>query len=275
VVVPAQAKSGSGRLKLLLLPGMDGTGALFSEFIAALPPTFEVVAVSYPTERYLPYSELEDIVRAACPISEPFVLIAESFSTPLALEYAATNPANLAGVVLCAGFATSPVRGWGKFLASLLAPVVFRLPMPNLAARRWLVGADAPPSLLAAARAAISSVQPGVLAARLRAVLACDVLGAVGQISVPVLYVRAEQDRLVGVSCSEELQRVKPQMAVAALAGPHLLLQRQPRRAAEAVVEFISSVGVQPRLGGPQGRRRALSGIVGLPPKSALPPASG
>jgi pimeloyl-[acyl-carrier protein] methyl ester esterase len=226
-------------LKLVLLPGMDGTGELFSEFIAALPETLEAVAVGYPTGRHLPYSELENFVRAACPISEPFMLIAESFSTPLALKYAATNPASLKGVVLCAGFAASPVRGWRRFLASLLAPVVFHLPMPNVAAKRWLVGADASPSLLGAVRAAIASVKPDVLAARLRAVLSCDVRGAVDQIGVPILYIRAEQDRLVSAVCVEELRQIKPEMAVVALEGPHLLLQRQPQRAAEAVVRFI------------------------------------
>jgi pimeloyl-[acyl-carrier protein] methyl ester esterase len=218
---------------------MDGTGELFSEFIAALPETLEAVAVGYPTGRHLPYSELENFVRAACPISEPFMLIAESFSTPLALKYAATNPASLKGVVLCAGFAASPVRGWRRFLASLLAPVVFHLPMPNVAAKRWLVGADASPSLLGAVRAAIASVKPDVLAARLRAVLSCDVRGAVDQIGVPILYIRAEQDRLVSAVCVEELRQIKPEMAVVALEGPHLLLQRQPQRAAEAVVRFI------------------------------------
>jgi pimeloyl-ACP methyl ester carboxylesterase len=180
-------------------------------------------------------------VRAACPISEPFMLMAESFSTPLAITYAATNPANLQGVVLCAGFATSPVRGWRRFLASLLAPVVFHVPVPSLIARRWLLGADASPSLLAAVRAAISSVQPRVLAARLRAVLACDVREAVGQIGVPILYIRAEQDRLVSAWCVEELRRIKPQMIEVALEGPHLLLQRQPQRAAEALIRFTRS----------------------------------
>jgi pimeloyl-[acyl-carrier protein] methyl ester esterase len=221
---------------------MDGTGELFSEFIAALPETFEAVAVGYPTERYLSYSELENFVLAACPTSEPFMLIAESFSTPLALKYAAANPANLEGVVLCAGFAASPVRGWRRFIASLLAPVVFHVTMPNVAARHWLVGTDASPSLLRAVRTAVASVKPDVLAARLRAVLACDVRGAVGQIGVPILYIRAEQDRLVSALCVEELRQLKPEMTVAALEGPHLLLQRQPQKAAEAVVGFIGSV---------------------------------
>lgn len=216
-------------------------GELFSQFIAALPEPFEAVAVGYPTERYLPYSEMENFVRVACPISEPFMLIAESFSTPLALKYAATNPANLQGIVLCAGFATSPVRGWRRFLASLLAPVIFHVPMPNIAVRRWLVGADASPSLLRAVRAGVASVKPDVLAARLRAVLACDVRGAVDRIGVPILYIRAEQDRLVRALCAEELRQIKPEMAIAILEGPHLLLQRQPQRAAEVVVRFIQS----------------------------------
>ena len=143
-------------MKCVLLPGMDGTGELFSPFIAALPEPFEAVAVGYPTERYLSYSELEKFVRDACPISEPYMLVAESFSTPLAIQYAATNPANLEGLVLCAGFASSPVKGWRRLLGSLLAPLVFRIPLPNLVAKLWLVGLDAPTSLLTAVRSAIS-----------------------------------------------------------------------------------------------------------------------
>jgi pimeloyl-[acyl-carrier protein] methyl ester esterase len=222
----------------VLLPGMDGTGALFSEFIAMLPATFEAVAVSYPTERYLPYSELEGIVRAACPVSEPYMLVAESFSTPLAIQYAATNPAKLEGLVLCAGFASSPVKGWWRFLGSLFAPLVFRIPLPNLVAKLWLVGPDAPTSLVMAVRDAISSVQPWVLAARLRAVLGSDVRGAVGKIGVPMLYLQAKQDRLVSASCLEIIQRSKPDVAVVTLDGPHLLLQKHPLKAAEVVMEF-------------------------------------
>ena len=224
--------------KLVLLPGLDGTGELFSEFVAALAGKFETEAVRYPTEQCLSYAELENFVRAARPISGPFVLLAESFSTPLAIRYAASNPGNLEGLVLCAGFATSPMRGWRRFLSSLLAPLVFRVPLPTLAAKLWLVGPDSSPSLLAAVRSAVSSVQSRVLAARLRAVLGCDVRAELGRVAVPILYIQAQQDRLVSASCLEELRRIKPQMAVTMLEGPHLLLQREPRRAAEVVAAF-------------------------------------
>jgi len=225
-------------LKLVLLPGMDGTGQLFNDFIEALPNALETVTVRYPAEQCLSYAELENFVRAVCPTSGPFMLLAESFSTPLAIQYAASNPVNLVGMVLCAGFATSPVRGWRQLLGRLLAPLLFRIPLPNLAAKLWLVGPDASPSLLAAVRSAVSSVRSKVLAARLRAVLGCDVRAELGRVAVPVLYIQAKQDRLVSSSCLEELRRVKPQIVVAALEGPHLLLQREPRRAAEVVAGF-------------------------------------
>ena len=226
---------------LVLLPGMDGTGDLFSAFIAALPDTFEAIVVRYPTQQFLSYAELESLVHTACSSAEPFLLIAESFSTPLALNYAATNPANLKGVVLCAGFATSPLRGWRRLLASWLAPILFYIPITNFAVRNWLVGAGASANLLSAVRTAVSAVPPSVLSARLRATLTCDARAAASHIRVPVLYIQAEQDRLVSPSCIEELKRMNPQIAVVTLKGQHLLLQREPQQAVDAVMKFLAS----------------------------------
>lgn len=226
---------------LVILPGMDGTGELFSEFVTALPATVGRVIVRYPTECSLPYSELEDFVRASCPSSAPFILVAESFSTPLAIRYAAMNPANLEGIVLCAGFASSPARGWRRFLCSWLAPFVFRFPLPNSAIRFWLVGPHSPSALLAGVRAAICSVPPKVLATRLRAVLACEVRAELRRIQAPILYIQGKHDRLVSASCLEDIRRIKPQMAVASVDGPHLLLQREPQKVADIIVGFIRS----------------------------------
>jgi pimeloyl-ACP methyl ester carboxylesterase len=221
---------------------MDGTGELFRYFVAALPEIFKTKTVRYPTDQYLSYRELLDFVRAACPLSEPFVLIAESFSTPLAIQYAATNPANLKGLILCAGFAASPVQGWRRFLGSLLTPILFRMTLPNIAVRLLLVGSDAPYSLLAAVRSAVSSVRPNVLAARARATLACDVRKELNQITVPMLYLQAKEDHLVRSSCLKDIQQFKPQLAVAVVDGPHLLLQRAPQQTVELIVSFVRQI---------------------------------
>lgn len=171
-------------------------------------------------------------------ISEAFILVAESYSTPLAIKFAASKPANLVGIVLCAGFASSPIRGWRRAVGLFLAPVLFRFPLPDFALRFWLLGSEAPNSLLATVRGAISAVRPSVLASRLREVLKCDARAALRETKVPILYLQAKEDRLVGVSCFDEIRRISPEIKVTVIEGPHLILQRQPRNAAEVVVEF-------------------------------------
>lgn len=181
-------------------------------------------------------------VRSASLISEPFVLVAESFSTPLAIQYAATNPPNLKGVVVCTGFVTSPVRGWRRFIYSLLSPFSFGVAPPEFVTRRLLIGPNAPPLLAASVRAAISMVSPKVLSTRLGLVLACDVRAELRQVTAPILYLQAGQDHLVDSSCLEEILKIKPQTSVTVIAGPHLLFQREPQRSADVVSEYIQQL---------------------------------
>ena len=44
--------------RVVLLPGLDGTGQLFAAFVAARSKTITATAVSYPVNRLLSYSEL-------------------------------------------------------------------------------------------------------------------------------------------------------------------------------------------------------------------------
>ena len=72
---------------LVLLPGLDGAGELFADFVAALPEACTATVVAYPADKFLSYRDLRPFVSAAVPKSERFVLVAESFSTPLAIWY--------------------------------------------------------------------------------------------------------------------------------------------------------------------------------------------
>lgn len=229
----------SSTLKVVLLPGMDGTGKMFADFVKALPETFDVETVNYPVDRYLSYSELLAFVQLFAPSSGQYVIVAESFSTPLAIQWAAMNPQNLKGMVLCAGFVVSPVQGWLRSVCSYLAPLLFLITPPKFATRLWLVGSNVPTSLVATVRDTVRSVKPKVMSARLRAVLACDARAELAQVATPILYLQATEDRLVNLACLDEIRRIRPEATVAAIAGPHLLLQREPQLTAEAVVEFV------------------------------------
>jgi hypothetical protein len=72
--------------RIMLLPGLDGTGRLFKPFIKAAPPHLSPIPVALPPD-LLSYGELANRIAATLP-NDRFVLIAESYSGPLALAIA-------------------------------------------------------------------------------------------------------------------------------------------------------------------------------------------
>jgi pimeloyl-[acyl-carrier protein] methyl ester esterase len=227
----------------LILPGMDGTAKLLLEFMHALPSHLHKKIPVYPEQVVLSYDRLAQIVQSMCEDSPPLVLIAESFSTPLAIRIAAESPTNLRGLILCAGFATSPVCGVGRWIASTLAPLLARIVLPETSIRSWLVGRDAPPTLIKTVRETIAFIDPAVLAARLRAVLACDVRSDLRRVAVPMLYMQAQGDRLVPTRCLAEIRGIRPEIRAVVVDGPHFLLQAKPKQAAGIVAEFLETLG--------------------------------
>lgn len=207
-------------ITLLLLPGLDGTGTLFGEFIAALPPHIAPVAIRYPTDDALSYEELLTYIEERLP-DGTFVVLGESFSGPLAIELAAKNQ-RVQAVILCASFVRSPVR----LARWLVRPLWFRL------APRWIIawmlfGTFRAPAL----HRAIAMVQPRVLASRVRGVLRVDARESLKKIRVPMMMLVGKRDRLV--------RQHVPEMETIELDAPHLVLQAAPAAAANAVVEFL------------------------------------
>ncbi len=173
---------------------------------------------------------------------EPYVMVAESFSGPLAVMLASQKPALLRAVVLCASFLRAPMGP----LTSLLMPFG-RLAMkhirpPRLAVVAGLVGFGGPPGLTDAVCAAVERVNGAVLAHRLEQIGAVDVTALAHDVDVPVLYLRAKEDRLVGLDSLEVIRQSFSKLTERHVAGPHLLLQRHPDKAAAAIEAFCAAV---------------------------------
>ena len=95
-------------MKLVLLPGLDGTGLLFEPLLEALPATLRRQVVTSPTDRKLTLHELADHVEGQLPQDEDYVLLAESFSGLVALALVAEKQLQPRGLIFCASFATPP-----------------------------------------------------------------------------------------------------------------------------------------------------------------------
>jgi pimeloyl-[acyl-carrier protein] methyl ester esterase len=216
---------------LVLLPGMDGTGTLFGPFVRAVAGAVPTQVVAYPTSESLGWGALAD--RVTLP-GGPFVLVAESFSGPIALRIAAKRPVGLVGVVLVASFVERPA--WTPVALDMAVGTwFFRVPPPRWALRRYLVGPDAPDELVEATRAAIVSVRPEVLAARLSAILQVDAVADLRAVDVPILHLAATKDAIVAPSAAKRIREIRPDAVAVDLEAPHLVLQRAPEAAWAAI----------------------------------------
>jgi pimeloyl-ACP methyl ester carboxylesterase len=231
--------------KLILMPGMDGTGELFAPLLGALGDLLECAVLRYPTDEPLGYAELMPLVRAELPKSGPFVLLGESFSGPLVLMLADEEPAGLCGVILCASFANNPIRWFPQFARPLVRPALFSR-RPGFGQTRALFGRFETPELRALLLKANAAVYPPVMAARAREILAVDVRQQFKRCRYPMLYLRGKHDRVVRKHVVTSLLRERASLQLVTLPAPHLVLQVAPDESARAIREFISNMPANP-----------------------------
>lgn len=223
---------------LVLLPGLDGTGLLFTDFAASLNQEVKLIVVAYPTDKVLNHAELETFIQSFLPSNQAYFLLAESFSGPIAISIAASSPPGLLGLILCCSFARNPLPLFAPFRFVLDVIPAVSLPMRLL--NYLLLGRFSTPALRGALSSALANVDPRVLRARASATLIADHSALLSSIQVPVLYLRASEDRVVSRASSELVVSFAPQTKVIEFAAPHFLLQVLPLASAEIVLEFMS-----------------------------------
>ncbi len=225
-------------IQLVLLPGMDGTGELFGPLLARLPLEMRASVIGYP-DRPASYAEHVSFAQRELPRNEPFILLGESFSGPVAVSIAAGAPPALRGIVLCASFLTCPHPAL-KLLRPF-TPVASPKLLPGFVAQRTLLGRFATPELRAAQTRALSHVSSPTLTARLRAMADVDVRNEMSLAQVPTLYLQATEDRLVRDRFADEYVKHARVARVERIEGPHLLLQANPQDCAKAICAFITA----------------------------------
>lgn len=223
----------------VFLPGLDGTGLLFEEILKRLPQGVHPTVVSYPSQTPSDAAELGRLIDASLPAGEPFVLVAESFSGPLALRAISGHRGSPVALVLCSSFGRSPIS---KLASSAMrkggASVLLHCRIPTWLIRRFLVG-DAPDGLVQMFRRAIAELSDDALVSRFKVLDEFTDAFVPRTLSLPILYVRARQDRLVHESDLAWLQERFSNLTVREVDSPHLVLQCQPQQVVELILDFL------------------------------------
>ena len=166
-------------MKLLLLPGMDGTGLLFRRFVEALPSHIEPIVHAYDTQRAEDY----DTLFATLPdLDEPYAILGESFSGPLAIQRTARDK-NVRAIILASSFERAPRPALA--LLSMLGRTAFSLTLPRVVARQALLGSQATEDLIDELWNAVAQVRGEVIAHRLQQIAKVDVSTELASLRCP------------------------------------------------------------------------------------------
>jgi len=226
------------QLHLILLPGLDGTASLMASVGACLSQRHFTEVIQYPAN-LVRYDEIADWLKPQLP-SDAYVIVAESFSGPLAVIIAAAKPDGLKAVILVASFARSP-RRFPAFLAAILYLLPIRSPFLIRLTQGFLVGKWGKNTFPQEFAQIMRSVPRKTLVGRLREVLQVNLAGFLKAVAIPRLLVAASGDALVPVARSNEIGAAG--WSVIRLEGPHFLCLARPDEVAFAIEEFLAANG--------------------------------
>jgi len=220
-------------MKIVLLPGLDGTGILFKPFIEALPNEIGVLVISYPPNLKKSYEELIEVVINQLP-EEKFILVGESFSGYIAYQIALRKPKHLRSVVFVATFLESP-RPFLLGLSSWLPrSLLLSVPIPNYIAKTFLLGLAANKKNIGLLNQSLKEVSPSVLSYRLQEIAKLRISHQLCEIQAT--YIQATDDKLVPKKCLESFKKVFNNISTFQIEGSHFILQVNPLACAKVII---------------------------------------
>ena len=231
-------------IKFVFMPGLDGTGISFEPLSKFLSENITPTVVRYPTDRLLSFEET--VAFAHDQIEGPQdIVLAESFSGPVAISLITSGRLNAKGLILCATFAKAPGQTVLKILRWLPLEVGLKLPFQTLLLRFILGDRKTVDSLFPTWQRLKTTVPARILAHRIRLLSLIDVRHLLPELTIPCWYIQAAEDRLLPSSALDFIQAI-PHLVVRKVAGPHFILQAEPEASAAIINEFIDFITRRP-----------------------------
>ena len=223
------------RADVVLLPGLHGSRALFSSFVALAPAWARCRPLALPSIGGQTFDALAESLLPELKPLEGFVLLGESFSGPIAARLAFRLGQKVALLVLCNPLVEMPFG----FSAGLAAAGVTSRWMPAWCAAALLAAGDR-----ALGREALREVRllpRETLEGRLAAAFSATVDELAPLLGAPLLAVLGSKDRLVSRARTRALLRGVPFSTAVDLSGPHLIVQAKPAEVWDAISDEFES----------------------------------
>lgn len=209
---------------------MDGTGKLFEPLCNFLPAS--TIILPLPQSGPQSYEFLATYIEAKLP-DEEFIIVAESFSGPIAVLLATKNLENLKGIIFIATFISCPKPALVSLAKLLPLKNLLRFPFSEFFTSRFLLNEFNYEKFLAA----LKEVPNSILNERLNSIRNLKMTNEFS--NLPAIYISASSDFLVSSRQIDLFRRSFKNLQVERIQGTHFLLQSNPKTCSEIIRKFV------------------------------------
>ena len=224
-------------MKVVLIPGMDGTGFLFAPFIEVAPAGIEVISLPLLQRADADYDDQAKHIIASIG-EEPIVLVAESYSGMVAYSMLKMGLPNIRHIVFAASFLGRPsaLALWARHIpvALLKSNIV-----PKFILSKLLFGHFRKEKLVSLFDKALHAVSSETLSFRLNQIAMLPNPSI--PIDIPCTYIRPTGDNLVSNRAIKVFQRLCRNLEIKEVDGTHFVLQTNPEMCWLVIQDVIES----------------------------------
>lgn len=226
------------------LPGLHGTETLYESVRQRLPEEISAEFINLPASGKQDYNTLanhlnEELFSGRGGGGGKRLLIAESFSGPLAIRLASMRPGDIAGIVLAASFCDAPLSPGIALLP--LRPLLMVKP-PRSALRHFLIGNDASQAEVTELQHVVKSTPSATLSRRIRSTLELVEDDNPDLPEIPMLILQANNDNLIPWEAQSKLEANYPEATTHWIESPHLIFQRCPDECIGRIMSFAETL---------------------------------
>jgi pimeloyl-ACP methyl ester carboxylesterase len=226
-------------MKLVLLPGLHGSAQLFQPLIDRLPGEIDTQIISYPAGVKLDYTQLRNMILSQLP-KQDFMLLAESFSGPLAYQIASRNPKNLKAVIFVASFLDNPRPLLLNSITITLLSMLKMLPLSVFAVKTWMTGTKVSKQIISLCKQSLDILSPGLVSYRLTEI--AQLRSRHWPCRCKAIYIQARHDKLVPRRCVEPFKLAFADLEIKTLNSAHFVVQTLPEDCAKVIVDTINQI---------------------------------